>query len=408
MMELFILYVNFFFPVFTKWTNSSSGSILLNLLLIILSSLIIFINKKEVNFNQVIIKINIFYVAMILISLFTNLDSFIFRDLYEFQRPVLYAEAFLLGNIYVKKRKMEIKKIYKDLNKIFNIFLIINLLKIFDSKNIFFSLYQREGLATHYRLSGTFISPYDYAYFLIFPLIFFLETYMKTKKKIYLLKFILVLISILMTQSRSQFITLVFSFVIYFVLKIKFIFLKQEKRFFYKNIILFLLSLVVTYNIFADKLKSKLQYLYIGLSNIFKYGFKGDGSSRLRYEQTIMALETFKFLGNGTGKGKKLLFENQYALYLFRYGLLGIIYNIFLILYLFLISYVLLKKIKKVKNIYLSILVMSFGVFIFSLPIALLPNNTIDQIRISFFFYFLIGIFCEILKSLKKLTINKI
>ena len=389
-MEIFILYINFFFPIFTKWTNSSTGSIFLNTLLIIFSLFCILIRKKYLKFNQSITYINIFYFFIMTVGIISNLSIVIIRDFYEYQRPILYILGFLVGNIYAKRNK--ISKIFKNLERIFNIFIILNIIKIVDYKNIIFSFYQRTRLMNQTRISGTFISPYDYAYFLIFPMFLFLDRYIKTRKKKFLLKFILIFISIVLTESRSQFLTMIFSFLIYFIIKIKFSFSLREKRFIKINIGYFIFLLIYIFINFKEKIIKKLNYLYLGLYSIFTKGITADPSSNIRYQQVLTAINEFKIFGNGPSKIRNLFFENQYALYLFRYGILGIIYNIILLSCLFFICYILLKKIKKYENLSQS-LIVAFSIFIFSLPIALLSNNIIDQVRISFFFYFIIGIF---------------
>ena len=388
-MEIFILYINFFFPIFTKWTDKTIGSIFLNSIIIIFSIFYILVKRKKINFNQKMVYINIFYFFMIIVGIIFNLSNFIIKDLYEFRRPLLYTLGFLLGNIYIKENN--IIKIFKKLEKIFNIFILLNIIKIFDYKNIIFSFYQRSRLANQTRISGTFISPYDYAYFLIFPLFLFLDIYIKTRRKKYLLKFLLIFLSIILTESRSQFLTMIFSFIIYFLVKLKYTNLLKEKLFLGKNILCVLTFFIFIFICFKEKILKKISYLYFGLYSFLIKGIESNPSSKIRYQQLLMSIHEFKVLGNGPSKIRNLLFENQYALYLFRYGILGIIYNIFLLSYFFYISYNLLKNIKG-NNAFSQSLIISFSVFIFSLPIALLSNNIIDQVRISFFFYFIVGV----------------
>lgn len=400
-MEVFILYFNFFFPIFTPFTNSSTGSIILNLNLILFSmySLV----KYKLNFNQSIIKINIFYIFMVIIGLIVSKEKIIFRDFYEFQRPILYIVAFFTGEKFFKKIK-SMKKFNGVLENIFNIFIILNILKILDYKNLIFSLYQKNKLFLQPRVSGTFISPYDYAYFLIFPLFFFFEKYLKTQKLKFLFKSIIVLISIICTQSRSQFITLIYSLILYLIYKLIFEKNKREKiRLLKVFFILFLTSSGILIE-FWDKVYLKLIYLILGLQNILTKGITGDPSGQIRYKQMIFAIEEFKksffYLGNGPQKLTGFIFENQYVLYLYRYGILGVFYNVILIFILFKIAFKLLKYLKTSKNNEIKIAIVS--IFIFSTPVAILSNNIIDQIRISFFFYFLIGFYNSILKVNKK------
>lgn len=402
-MEIFILYFNFFFPIFTPFTNSSIGSIILNLNLILFS--IYSLVKYKLNFNQSIIKINIFYVFMVIIGLIVSKEKMIFRDFYEFQRPILYIVAFFIGEKFLKKIK-SMKEFNRVLENIFNIFIILNILKILNYKNLIFSLYQRNKLFLQPRVSGTFISPYDYAYFLIFPLFFFFEKYLKTQKLKFLFKSIIVLISIICTQSRSQFITLIYSLILYLIYKLIFEKNKREKIRLLRILFIVFFSLGGIVIKFWDKIYLKLGYLISGLQNILNNGITGDPSGQIRYKQMIFAIEEFKksffYLGNGPQKLTGFIFENQYILYLYRYGILGIFYNVILMFILFKLAFKLLKCLKISKNNETKIAIVSFSIFIFSTPIAILSNNIIDQIRISFFFYFLIGFYNSILKANKK------
>lgn len=379
-MELILLYINLFFPIFSNLIGTSLGSILL-ILLILTGSVLIIIREGKILINRFVIGISLFYIFMIFLSIFFNFEVVIFEDFYELQRPLLCILAVTIGYRYSFKTP---KKIFlKRIKEIGYIFILINIYKILNPESIFFQLYQRERLARQTRISGTFISPYDYAYFLIFYFYLYLEEYFKLKKKKYLLLSVLVAFSIIFTQSRSQLITYVFSLFIYFLFKIS----RKDTR---RSIVNFFLrgvtGVMILVFILIEKIKIKLSYLYYGLKNIYERGITGDPSSQIRYNQILLAIEEFKFFGNSPNKISELLFENQYILYLYRYGALGIIYNIVLISYLIKISYLLLKEKES------DSFIVSYSIFCFSLPIAFLANNIVDQLRINYFFYFMLGV----------------
>jgi hypothetical protein len=115
----------------------------------------------------------------------------------------------------------------------------------------------------------------------------------------------------------------------------------------------------------------------------------------MRLEQmdyVIKNLDSRVLIGNGPSKGIKDVFEIQYILYLFRYGLLGLFFTITIIFLAFFYS-------KKVYNIYRNKMISikeiafykSFYIWSTILFIASFGNVFIEQIRISYFFYFNLG-----------------
>lgn len=396
-MAIFILYYNLFFPTFS-FISQSFGSIFLNGTLIVFGIIYCIFNKVKKQYSLINI-INLFYLFMILVVLLINGNLLSFKDIFELQRPLLYTLAFLIGFNYYLRIPLK-KEFEKRIENIFNIFIIINFIKMLRIDNIFM-LYQRPKLANIGRLSGTFVSPYDYAYFLIFPLIFYIDKYILEKKIKYFIKFIIILFSILLTQSRSQFITMIFSLFLYFTLKSC---EKGQKILLFK--LIFKISSIVILMIlyFWKNIEQNFSYLIVGLNQFLSQGINSNPSSKIRYEQLQLAISEFYkskfFMGVGPNKASKLIFENQFALYLYRYGILGIIYNLILISFLYFLAYSLLKQ-KKIKKKTNKPLINGFAVFIFSLPIALLSNNIIDQIRISYFFYFIVGVYTAKLKQIK-------
>lgn len=396
MFELSLLYINMLLPVFTPWTNNTTGSALHNLILIFLCSFNLLLSKKyKLIKKNFIFYLNIFYIFMIFTGICISLEYFIIRDFFEFQRPIFYILAFFTGQLYFYKKKS--KDIIKDLKIFFLIIIIISLIKVIDPDNSFFYLYQRKALAAQVRLSGTFISPYDFGFFLLFPLYFYLELYFKNKKIIYIFLSVIIFSLIIFTESKSQIITLLFSIIIY--ITVKFILNKKESI----KIIKYLIFLaIITYfgiNIFKEEVMRRIPYLYFGLKKIIEGGIQNDPSGNIRFNQYLKAFETFRFLGYGPAKGKGLDFENQYSLYLYRYGILGIAYNLILILGIFKLNFIMIKK---YRNIEMKAIVVTFIVFTFSLPIAMLANNMTDQLKISFFIYFILGLIINLERRTKK------
>ncbi|MGL4868008.1 MAG: hypothetical protein ACRC4S_05045, partial [Cetobacterium sp.] len=150
---------------------------------------------------------------------------------------------------------------------------------------------------------------------------------------------------------------------------------------------------------YKEKLLFKFSYLILGIQNILKNGFMSDPSSRIRIQQVIDGFNIFfesnLWLGKGPSKEVGLKIENFYMLYLYRYGINGILYTVLLCSICFLLGIKLLKKSNQSLDI-------AYSIWILILPIALLPNNTIDQIRVSYFFFFLFGYFLKKVKELNK------
>lgn len=396
MFEVILLYFNLLLPVFTPWTNNTTGSILHNLILIVLCSYNFFKFRyvEFMNIKNYVFYLNIFYIFIICISSFLNLNHIIIRDLFEFQRPCFYLLAFFTGQLYFYKRKIE--NINRDFIIFFLVVIFISLLKVFDTDNSLFYLYQRASLANKVRLSGTFISPYDFAFFLIFPIYFFIEIYLKSRKKIFLILSLVCFILIIFTESKSQIITLIISMIIY--INIKFFFDKSEFKILLKYLIIILVVVGFSIVTFKNEIAKRIPYLYFGLLRMLEGGIQNDPSGNIRMNQYLKAFEIFKFWGYGPAKISGLSFENQYSLYIYRYGILGIIYNIILIFGNFNLSYILLRKIKQRE---LKEIVNAFAIFCFSLPIAMLANNMTDQLKISYFIYFILGIVIKIRREIK-------
>lgn len=382
-MEIYILWINFFFPTFNKYIGANVGSIIFTIVLIFLSLIVFFIKKNVLKKEFYILMI--FNIIMITMSILFNIKNVVIRDFYEYQKPLLIFLSMLIGYNY----SLNIDKFSKKLENLFDVFLYVNALKLLFPKIYFFQLYQRINLSNQSRFTGTFISPYDYAYFLIFPFFYYLDKGVKTKKLKNILKALLMLISIIFTQSRSQLITLSIGIIVYIFFNIFII--KENLSFLYKIIFLKVIVIIIFLTKYMNMIQNKLEYLIKGVLNILNNGFLSDPSSRIRFEQILYGVTQFYnskfYIGYGPNKQGGELFENYYVLYLFRYGIGGIIYNLILFVILF-------KSIRssfdKTKS-----LSIAYSIWIIILPIALLPNNTIDQIRISYFFFFIVGFFLK-------------
>ena len=108
MFELSLLYINMLLPVFTPWTNNTTGSALHNLILIFLCSINLLLSKKYIlTKKNFIFYLNIFYIFMIFTGIYVSLEYLIIRDFFEFQRPVFYILAFFTGQLYFYKKNQK-------------------------------------------------------------------------------------------------------------------------------------------------------------------------------------------------------------------------------------------------------------------------------------------------------------
>ncbi|HEY8401526.1 MAG TPA: hypothetical protein VIK89_09705 [Cytophagaceae bacterium] len=400
-----VLIFNFIFPTFNFYFDdkASTGSIILNSILLLLSIGLMLLKNTIYDgkvFRSSVIFFGLFSMVISLSILF-NLKDFIIRDLFELHRPVFYASAFLLPQFFFWDRKKIEKHIFLPVMivLIYEILLGIAALNKTETIKYFLSLYTKNHNVISGRATGTFVNPYDYAYMMVFFATCSIYLFIKTKKLIYLIKSILSIYVTLISQSRTGFIILLLALI---YLMIFLIVSNKNMSVKFKMLIMstFLITAILTaFGTIERLLKENYPYLYSGLYSLINKDISEVSSFNARLEQLIWALNEFSkspvtvIIGNGPGKGIREYLEMQYIVYFYRYGTIGLFVCIVYLFYgVYITSRAYFYSRKKEYGVKTEALWIGLNCLAVVTPIASMSNNFIDQIRISYFLFFMMGL----------------
>jgi len=419
LVKILLLY-NFSFPTFNFVFSASSvavGSIFVNLIPMLITFIVVLKNRRFEHLEAVkkIFFFFFFFLIWINLSLMLTPNKILFRDLFELHRPVLFCSAYLFAFI-IKWDLDKIKKyVIKPMVLVFILLILLGILIVFPINRSFkfmiFGLYTKESNIRMLRATGTFPNPYDYGFMMIIPFFFYLLSFLKLKGKlknlkkkiIFIILEFLCLYSILVTQSRTAFISFFFSvfyFLVFSFVTSRIVKLKLRNIFF-----LLVLVLIVIFSItsVAEYININFPYLYSGIKTVLTQGVENQSSYAKRLVQKDFVLEQLKkrpLLGFGPSKDVKEFIEMQYTLYLYRYGLIGFICIIIIIVFSVYISYRAYRKIQNcdsnVESFFLAV-----HIWCVAIPLASFGNAFIEQIRISYFFYFILGVLTKIVLTPK-------
>ncbi|WP_342591105.1 O-antigen ligase family protein [Pectobacterium parvum] len=221
--------------------------------------------------------------------------------------------------------------------------------------------------------------------------------------------FLLFLLCLLLTQSRTVFIALVLTmvlFTIYMILTNNF----SAKNKYITMVIVFLIFLAICLPILIIYAKNNLEYLYNGLNLVYErllnFHFNdfiySSPSITSRYEQLMFvmnSIDQIPLIGVGIGKAV-LMPESFYALYLYRVGVIGILMHVVMLILAFKKCSELAVKYKY--DVSLNCFFMSFQFYLISLPFSYASSALNDQVRSGFIFYVLLGMVFKCSDNFKK------
>jgi hypothetical protein len=408
---LIILYT-FCVPVFPMRVGAI-GNILVNglLILFLLPVLLLKINKistelRKNSYFHVIIILYALYFFLILFSLLIGalqIDSkIIIRDFYEFHKPVLY--ILILSSIYILyyKNPEDI-----DFTKIIYFIFVILIFFAYIQTNhyrTFSLLYIDTIIYNSNRLTAPFGNPYDHAFVAMFFCIFFFYKYIFQSLK-FIIPFLISCWMLAETGSKSNAFGFLIIFIIFVPIIIMFSNIRLKKKIFFLSHLIILPILYILFN-FSEVISVNYSMIYDQLSDFFRDGNIGD-SGNVRIEQIYIVFErainnpSLVLFGNGPAKGLELGFyksgdiyysehlESAFVYILFRYGFVGILlfFSVYLIIFrLLLINNKNLDKFNDYKIFNLSFL--TWHIFMVFTSIG---GIFIEQPRVSFFFYLLLG-----------------
>lgn len=400
----FILFFNLFFPTFNSILDrtGATGVIIINFIMLIFLLLsIIYIYKRNYFFVDrwilYFMSITLIYLVNIIITSLLN-TKLITSDVFELFRPIFYFSSFLFAYLLVKLQLIKAESIIR----LFAIF--ITLTAVFSLVNILFfdvfgrdvmGLYAKDTLLPGRRFTGTFQNPYDFAFIGTLPLAYFLIQFITKGGGKYLLVIGILFITILFGQSKSGAAT--FLAVTGLILLLLPLYVNKHKSIgnlkFFLRLSLIPMLFISFVSVIVLLYSDQFVYLINGLSRL---SGGGDHSTQIRLMQGELALQMLNdnwinlIFGFGSYKSYNLMFESLYSLYIFRYGLISLL----LLFSWILLPIILLVAHKKmdVQSTYKLVLLCAF--------IAVIPsgigNNVIDQSRIPFIFFSLIGVTCAL------------
>lgn len=311
-------------------------------------------------------------------------------DFFEIIKPI----SFLLFYWFYRYSIISIDIIIKYTQKaIFIIFIFLALFsilsflypQIFNTIELF--LYKRSSVPIlANKAIGSFSTTYHFAFCLLLLLVYSFIGMIRFKNIKYLSLFFLFSCAMLLTQSRSMYLCSIICIFTCSFLPI----LHQNFKQSFSTVIFFIIVLLLVGLIFIqyhDEISTNLAYAYQGLSAISE---GNNNSVNVREDQINWALHNnFMFItGSGIGKGEMML-ESFYSLYYYRYGIIGIILFLFIVLY---VSYRSFLIAKHYGDNSIAIFFYSLAVFYFISPLAIMSSCHMDSPKISFLFYGLIGL----------------
>lgn len=398
-----------FFPLFQNKIGSA-GILIINLPIIIFLSLFIYFNYCKfgrINFidsnHSKIAKKYLFPIValffLIPISMIVGVISgginIIERDFYELYRPLLYILIFIFSYMYFSQveRVEYLEKVLLFVFIIVVLFGLNHVFRVFDSLS---ELYTKQSNIRSGRVSIPFVNPYDYAFFMTFFIYYFL---VKTiyDKIYYLPLFIAAVIMFLLPQSRSVAVGLMLGFIgimplLMARININYKKIKINKRFAY--FIISFIAILVLFFLSTAYLIDNFGYLTGQFIRLKEDGEVGRSAST-RLNQFIFAVDKavtsplILIFGNGPAKDEMEYVESIYTYLFYRYGLTGLIIYFYFILISIAFIYDVVKKTKSSKchSLYVTLLL-----WFLTIPFLSIGNNFTEQVRISFFYYMVLGL----------------
>lgn len=344
-------------------------------------------------------------VVLTAIALAVSADRVIIQDLYEFIRPFSVFVFLIFGIMLSCQQKLDIKKlVYYPLAFVTFFFFILFVGELMHAPLIgdMHSLYFRDKPVLRGKFVGSFFSTYVAGLYFVacFSLFFARALLSKSDGLTYFGLALCCVFLVLHTQSRSAFLALVGSFIFIQMLAL----LIDAKR----GFVCMLSICSVTYGILALKgadLVREFAYLSSGIDAYlmnFRTSAAGNNSLGLRIQQFFWALENnpYVIFGAGILKDEVRLLESWFALYYFRYGLLGLWLYIIFWAGLLVVALRAAFKFRKEDNMDIAGFMLGFAGMIIASSIALMSFVATDFMKTIMLWTILAGL-CISLSSSK-------
>lgn len=360
------------------------------LLMLMLKKLNVFKLYKSSSANLIVLY---FFYATILSVLGEILKgSLIFNDLFELARPL----AFFMFYSWYRYAVVKVDDIEQQTVKLIVILFLIesiySILEFFFLDNVLplsYLLYKNETMAIYRNKAiGSFTQIYAYGYILLLPFCYFFISFLYQKRLLSFVKLILVTFALLLTQSKSIYISATLCALLCFCTPV--LYLNWRNVLKNSSFMLILLGLIIfLFLSYQEDLYKIFPYALEGLERIAE----GDGGTvNTRLEQILWALYNNQFILIGAGIGKsEIMLESLYGLYYYRYGLIGLAIFVSVVLFTVRSSYR-IARIYQYTHVHLSIFYYALSIFYLVSIVALSSSCHQDTPKISILFYGFMGL----------------
>ncbi len=331
---------------------------------------------------EVLIVLSMFYG-----SFFAEVDLII-RDFFELHKPVLYMLTVVFSFYVFNLNNSLIEKL---LLKAFIVISILGFIQLLHYDQ-FSALYTGLNVVASNRLTIPFGNPYDLAFVLLFFVFYFLMKIVYNKSFKFLFLAILALYLLISTGSRSVSLSFLMVFILvypFFILRLN---IKKKTK---RAVLLIYLSTIGLFIVNIEVFIKENPFISGQYVQFVESGSIGD-SATVRLDQFIFAFdksnESFltPLIGNGPSKNEMEHVESAYTYIYYRYGIIGFILYMFVYIYVLISLY---KLIFRRSNQFIkdnSTLTALFLWFL-TMPISAIGGMFIEQPKVSFFYYLMIG-----------------
>ncbi len=402
-----MFFFTFFFPSFHLYVGSA-GAIIINALSILLIGTFFLFRKYRYSAfswkdRTLLFYVAVYYIFFLMHIALSSLIGVVFggvdiieRDLFEIHRPVLYYLTFAFS-FCVFRRASTLKGLEHVLLAIFVMLIFFGLNHFLRGADYLSSLYTKESNIVSRRVSTPFVNPYDYAFVVSFYIFYFFIKSLYGRKWHFLL-FGLALILFILPQSRSVMIGFLMGFTVFTPCYLVILNIKPEKLLIGKPLLRFgfvFVCIIAAFLMSIPYLLDNFTYLTYQFVQLIRSGDIGS-SAGSRLDQFMFALDKAQnpiifLLGNGPAKSEMEYVESIYNYQFYRYGLVGLVLYYVLPMSAGLYMSNQCRKFVGRNSPEYPIYVAIF-LWLLTVPLMMIGNNFTEQVRISFFYYSLLGI----------------
>lgn len=323
------------------------------------------------------------------------------RDFFEIHRPVLHLLTFIFG-FYLAGTAIGRQAVYRQARILLGVLVVFAIIALSGLGGEMLSLYTKGSNIQYRRVSAPFVNPYDFAFVMtfFFFICFAQICYARVNRFAWMFLALILLASILFTQSRSVLVGCIVGTVLGFPL----VFMIRGMRHVTSlsiswpsvRFLLIVLLACVVVGVSLGWLSSQFPYIFQAVFAVLEG--RSFGSARMRLEQIQLAIDLgrqdWRLLAFGMGPAKDMVefLESAYAFYVFRYGVLGLLFFFWLPWLIGLIS---ISKLLRQSGFDKTWLPVFAGAWVWWLmvPLSSFGNNFTEQVRVSAFYFAMLGFF---------------